>query len=121
MNAGNNKFRMRFREWWVAGIGAVTGLGALIGASCCVLPLVLFNLGVSAALVSNLAFFAQAKPYLIVITAVLIVVGFATAFWKGRRPNRRILGVLTAAGLLAFAAVILPYYERELLQLVNVR
>ena len=97
MNVGNNNIRIRIREWWVAGIGAATGLGALIGASCCVLPLVLINLGFSAALMSNLGFFVRAKPYFMVLTVALIVLGLVAAFWKGRRPGSRAIVLLSAA------------------------
>jgi len=68
----------------LAGGGAVAGLAALIGASCCVLPILLVQLGVSTALVAQLGFFADAKPYLLPAAAVLLVVGFVVAFWGGR-------------------------------------
>jgi len=71
-----------------AGGGALSGLAALIGASCCVLPIVLVNLGLSSALVSNLAFFARAKPFFLGAAVLLIAVSFAAAFW-GRGASRR--------------------------------
>lgn len=104
-----------------AGGGIVTGLAALIGASCCVLPILLVQAGVSTALVAHLAIFAQAKPYLLALTAVLILAGFVAAFWGGRRPRPRVLVLLVLAALLVAGAYSMPFYERELLDWVRGR
>ncbi len=104
-----------------AGGGIVTGLAALIGASCCVLPILLVQAGVSTALVAHLGVFAQAKRYLLVLTAVLILAGFVAAFWGGRRPRPRVLVLLIIAALLVAGAYAMPLYERELLDWVSAR
>jgi hypothetical protein len=65
---------------YLAGGGLISGLAALLGASCCVLPILLVQIGVSTALVAHLAIFAQAKPYLLALTAALILAGFVAAF-----------------------------------------
>lgn len=105
----------------LAGGGVLTGLSALIGASCCVLPIVLVQIGVSTALVAHLAWFAQAKPYLLGLTAVLILVGFATAFWGGRRPRPLILAALIGAAILTMGAIAMPHYESALLDWMRTR
>lgn len=104
-----------------AGGGIVTGLAALIGASCCVLPILLVQAGVSTALVAQLGIFAQAKPYLLALTAALILAGFVGAFWGGRRPRRRVLLLLIVAALLVAGAYVMPFYERALLDWVRNR
>jgi mercuric ion transport protein len=104
-----------------AGGGVVTGLAGLIGASCCVLPILLVQAGVSTALVAHLGIFARAKPYLLALTAILVMAGFVTAFWSGRRPRPRVLVLLIAAALLVAGAYSLPFYEQELLDLVRSR
>jgi len=99
----------------LAGGGALSGLAALIGAPCCVLPIVLVNLGLSSAFVGNLAFFARAKPYFLGAAVLFIAVSFAAAFWRGRRPAGRTLALLVAG------AYILAHYEPQILRWLNLR
>lgn len=99
----------------LAGGGILTGLSALIGASCCVLPILLVQIGVSAVVIAHLAWFAQAKPYLPGLTAVLVLAGFTSAFWSGRRPRPLVLVALIGAAILTMGAIAMPHYERELL------
>lgn len=105
----------------VAGGGLIGGLSALIGASCCVLPILLVQAGVSTALVAHLGVFARAKPYLLATTAVLILAGFIMAFWGGRRPQPVVLILLIGGALLVAGAIAMPHYERELLDWVRGR
>ncbi len=100
----------------IAGSSILSGLAALIGASCCVLPLLLVNLGVGSALVGNLDFFAKVKPYFMGATLVLVAIGFLAAFWGGRRPGKRILTLLVLAAALAVGAYMLPFYEPQILR-----
>jgi mercuric ion transport protein len=106
---------------WLAGGGVLSGSFALVGASCCVLPVLLVNLGVSSALVANLAFFAHAREAFMALTLVLLVAGVFVALRGGQRPR---LGFWTALGaglVLLAAAWIMPHYERELLQWASPR
>lgn len=98
-----------------AGGGIITGLAALIGASCCVLPILLVQAGVSTALVAHLGIFARAKPYLLAATTLLVFAGFVATFWGGRRPRPLVLAFLIVATALVMGAYAMPYYERELL------
>ncbi len=104
-----------------AGGGLLTGLASLIGASCCVLPVLLVQAGVSTALVAHLAIFAVAKPYLLAMTAFLVIAGFTAAFWKGRRPRPFVLALLVIAASLVVAAYVMPNYERALLDRFRAR
>ena len=114
-----NKTKARRKGGWIAGGGVLSGFGALIGASCCVLPLILINLGVSAALVGKLAFFARFQHYFMGAAVVLLAVAIVAAFWKGRRPGTRVVITLALAAAFIVAAYIMPFYEPQLLRWVN--
>ena len=95
------KTKARRKGGWIAGGGALAGLGAFIVASCCVLPLILINLGVSAALVGELAFFARFQHYFLGAAIILLAVAIVAAFWKGRRPDKRVVITLALAAALS--------------------
>src|SRR5712691_8375692 len=65
-------------------------LGALAASSCCILPLVLFSLGVSGAWIGNLTQLAPYQPYFIAATLGFLGCGF----WLVYRSSR----VTCAAG-----------------------
>ncbi len=63
---------------------AVGGLvGAVAASSCCILPLVLFSLGVSGAWIGNLTQLAPYQPYF--IAASLTAIGFG--YWLVHRSS----------------------------------
>ncbi|MBP32671.1 MULTISPECIES: mercuric transporter MerT family protein [unclassified Methylobacterium] len=63
-------------------LAVVGGLLAAVGASsCCILPLVLFSLGVSGAWISNLTALARYQP--LFIAAAVAFLGFG--FWRSYR------------------------------------
>lgn len=101
--------------------GTLTGLFAMIGASCCILPLMLVNLGVSSALVSHLGFFARYRTGFMALTICLIIGAFIYTYRSGRKPSRRVLVFLTLAAILAIGSMILPYYEGDLQRWLNLR
>ena len=103
----------------LAGSGTIAGLFALIGASCCVLPLILVNIGVSTASVAKLAIFARAQPYFMGLSVLLIGAAFIASFWNGRRPSKKVLALLVISGLFVAAAYIMPFYEGQLLRWIN--
>ena len=96
---------------WLAPAGTLTGLFSVVGASCCILPIILVNIGVSSALVSYLGVFALMRPVFIGLTFLLIAAGFFYAYRGGRRPTRRSLALLIFITVLALVAIILPSYE----------
>jgi len=73
---------MTKHEQTVVAIGGL--LGALAASSCCILPLVLFSLGVSGAWIGNLTRLAPYQPYFIVATFGFLVAGYRLA----RRDSR---------------------------------
>jgi mercuric ion transport protein len=93
-------------------------LSALAAASCCIMPLVLFGLGVSGAWIGNLTRLAPYKP--IFIAASLACLGAGA--WLTRReskracaegrpvPNRLVKAALMVAVLLVVAAIGLDFF-----------
>ena len=59
-------------------------LGALAASSCCILPLVLFGLGVSGAWIGNLTRLAPYQPFF--ITATFACVGYG--YWLVYRSSK---------------------------------
>ena len=57
-------------------------LGALAASTCCVLPVILFALGISGAWISNLISLARYKPFFIVLSLVFIGTGFWIVYFK---------------------------------------
>lgn len=64
---------------------AVSGiLGAFAASSCCIVPLVLFSLGVGGAWIGNLTALAPYQPLFAAATAILGY-GFYLVYWKPRQ------------------------------------
>jgi len=102
-------------------------LGAITASSCCILPLVLFSLGIGGAWVGNLTALYPYKPYFVTITLLFLAGGFYMAY---RRPkavcgpgsycatptSERVLKIsLWSATLLVSAALAFPYVAPYLL------
>ena len=68
------------KSGWFAKGGVLAGVFAFIGASCCILPIILINLGLSSAIVSHLGFLARMRPWFLGLTIILIIAGFIYAF-----------------------------------------
>ena len=100
-------------------LGIVSGFLALIGASCCVLPLVLINLGVSAALVSHLGVLARWQPWLLGLTLVLLAAGIGMMIRRGHRPGPWQSAIVFLAVALVIAAGLMPFFETDLLRWVR--
>lgn len=60
-------------------------LGALAASSCCIVPLVLFGLGIGGAWIGNLTALAPYKPLFVAATAGVLGYGFYLVYWKPRR------------------------------------
>ena len=98
-------------------------LGALAMSSCCILPLVLFSLGITGAWIGNLAALYPYKLYILVPTAGFLAGGFYLAYRKPKvaacegdgncgtpisdRINKVVLWTST---VLVLAALAFPYY-----------
>ena len=94
-------------------------LGALAASSCCIVPLILFSLGIGGAWIGNLTAMAPYKPLFVAGTTGVLGYGFYLAYWKPRRactqdgaacarpiPSRLVqlaLWIATALVVIAFA------------------
>ncbi len=106
------------RGSWFASGGVVASFFAFIGASCCVLPIILVNLGVSTTLVAKLGFFARNQALFQWVTLALLASAVFFAFRNGR-PSMRVIVLLVVGFALAGVAHVLPSYEREILVWLN--
>jgi mercuric ion transport protein len=106
-NAGQQLVEDSSRTRLVA-LGSV--LGGLAATSCCVLPLVLFSLGISGAWIANFTALAPHKPYFAAGTLALLGYGYYLVYVKARRacadgscarplPNRVVTASLWIAAL----------------------
>lgn len=103
-------------------------LGALAASSCCVVPLVLFSLGIGGAWIGNLTALAPYKPFFVAGTAGVLGYGFYLVYWKPRRacaddaacarpiPSRLVQFALWIATVLVIAAFAFDYVAPLLLQ-----
>ncbi|MEM6415601.1 MAG: hypothetical protein AAF720_13205 [Pseudomonadota bacterium] len=103
---------------WFASGGLIASFFAFIGASCCVLPIILVNLGVSTTLVAQLGFFARNQALFQWVTLALLIAATFFAFGNGR-PRMRVIVLLVIGFVLAGIAYVLPSYEREILEWLN--
>ena len=102
-------------------------LGALAAASCCIIPLVLFALGIGGAWIGNLTALAPYQPIFIAATLIFLGTGYylvyrrrgaACADGKCRArllPRRGVKLALWAATALVASAIAFPYMARALL------
>ena len=110
-----------------AGVAAAGGiLGALAASSCCILPLVLFTLGISGACIANLTALEPYQPIFFAATAGFLGVGYYLAYRRPRvacadgscvrtLPSRLVKAVLWTATALALAALAFRYLAAALL------
>lgn len=92
-------------------------LGALAASSCCIVPLILFGLGVSGAWIGNLTRLAPYQPCFIVATLGFLGAGYWLVFRDSKAvcadseactrplPNRLVKAALVVATVLVLAAL----------------
>lgn len=103
------------------GAAAVGGvLGALAASACCILPLVLFGVGIGGAWISNLTALAPYQPIFVAFTVAVLGFGFWRVYRPQRAcaegeacarplPNRVVKAALWLATALIGAALAFPY------------
>ena len=106
-------------ENWLTGSGLVSAIAALIGASCCVLPLILFEMGIGSAVIGSLGFFAGKTAYFLLAALLFIAVGVIASFWRGRRPRKPTLIMFALSIFIVVLAYILPGFEGDILRWLN--
>lgn len=102
-------------------------LGALAASSCCIVPLILFSLGIGGAWIGNLTALAPYKPLFVAGTVGILGYGFYLVYWKARRacadgaacarpvPSRFVQLALWTATVLVAAAFAFDYVAPLLL------
>lgn len=90
----------------------IAAIAALVGASCCALPLALASLGLAGAWMANLGIFVVYRPYVTAFAIIVIVLGWAITL--RRRASVHTLMVLGVASVLVVAALLLAHYETDL-------
>jgi mercuric ion transport protein len=101
-------------------------LGAIAASSCCILPMILFSLGISGAWIVNLTALAPYKPYFAAATFGLLGYGFYLVYVTPRRscssgacahplPSRLVTLSLWIATVLVVAALAFDYLAPLLL------
>lgn len=92
-------------------------LGALAASACCILPLVLFGLGVSGAWIGNFTQLAPYQPYFIAATLACLACGYWLVYRSSKvacaddaacarpLPNRLVKSGLIVATILVVAAL----------------
>ena len=110
------------------GLLAAGGVIAALGASsCCVLPFLLFTIGVSGAWIGNLTALAPYQPLFLAAAFGLIALGFSRAYRSrpgcsegsacSRPVSSSVVRVgLWAAAILVVAAAVFPYVARIFLE-----
>jgi len=103
----------------LAAVGGV--IGALAASSCCILPVVLFSLGIGGAWIGNFTQLAPYQPYFIAATLAFIGTGCwlvyrsskiacaASEACTRRLPNRLVKIALIAATVIVIAAWAFDY------------
>jgi hypothetical protein len=90
-------------------VASVAALGSVIAASSCCLPLLPFLFAAGAAGTS--AFFTQLRPYLIVLSVLLIAFGFYKS-WRAKqcncRPSRISTFLLWFSAIVVFVFIFFP-------------
>jgi mercuric ion transport protein len=115
---------VRRPEWLMAAGGLI---GALAASSCCILPLVLFSLGVSGAWIGNFTRLAPYQPSFIAATICLLGYGYWLVYRSSRRacadgeacarppPNRLVKTGLILSTILVVAALAFDFLAPLLL------
>lgn len=91
-------------------------LGAIAASTCCVVPLLLFSLGISGAWVGNLTALQPYKPIFITITLGFLAYGYWMVYRKPKAcadgeacarplPNRLVKTALWGSTILIFIAI----------------
>lgn len=107
----NNKSRLAILGGFAGGIAAST---------CCILPLVLFSLGISGAWIGNLTDMAVYQPYFVVLSLSFLAAGYYYVYGKKNDcnegevcarplPKKTIKFSLWAATILIIIASLFPY------------
>lgn len=111
--AGLQPSEMSGKTRWIAAGGI---MGALAASTCCIVPLILFSLGVSGAWVGNLTALEPYKPIFIIVTLGFLGYGYWLVYRKPEvcvdgaacarpLPNRLVKSALWVSTVLILVAL----------------
>lgn len=109
---------------------SIAGIAAAIGASaCCIIPLILFSLGISGAWIGNLTALEPYKPFFIGAAVIFLSIGFYKVYSKPKaedceegsfcaKPDSDRINkiALWSASFLIILAIFWPYIAPPLLE-----
>lgn len=98
--------------------GTLGSAGAFVGASCCVLPVLLVQAGIASGLVARLAWFAQQQAWFFWGAAAALALSLTIALMRGTAARAFWLWWIAGALVLA-ASQILPRYEMIILDWIR--
>lgn len=116
---------------WLAALGLMAGLGAVIASSCCVVPLGLSALGAGAGVLGGLETVAAWRAPLLSVSALGMIGGWGAWWWKhpvtcvagsscaSPERSRATLALLLCASAIVSAAAGWSYIDPVLLELVR--
>ena len=90
----------------------LAAVAALVGASCCALPLALAWAGLTGAWIANLEIFVVLRPH--ITATALVLIGFGWMIAVRRRAPRRTFLILALATALVSVALLVAHYEPQL-------
>lgn len=108
----------------------LASLGAILASSCCIIPIVLFNLGISGAWMANLSVLQPYRIYFITVAILLFMAGLflfirsnskteKTCNPKDGKRIKRMPIMLAITVILIVIAIIWPAIEPYLLRVVQ--
>lgn len=116
------------RRTRLAAAGAL--LGAVAASACCILPLLLFSLGITGAWLGNLTALAPLQPLFIAVALAFLAYGFYLTYGRRRQaacsadagctrpgPRRITKATLWVSVLLIASAIVYPWAAPRLLGL----
>lgn len=124
------KSKLKINETKVSVLGStLASLGAILASSCCIIPIVFFNLGIGGAWLANLAVLQPYRIHFIVVAGLLFAIGLffyicglrcaSEICPPDKKKNRWVLVALIISGALIAAAVIWPAVEPHLLRAIR--
>ena len=123
MNKKNNDYLLSLGS-------ALASFGAILATSCCIVPLVLVNLGLGGAWIANLTVLQPYRIYLLIGAGLLSVTGMFFYIRSRLKPceaclpkrsmrNILVPVALAVSMLLIIVALILPSIEPQLLRAIR--
>ncbi len=122
------KWKFNINKASVVGSG-LASFGAILASSCCIIPIVFFNLGIGGAWLANLATLQPYRFHFIFVAGLFFVVGLffyirslkckTKACPPGKKKSPWVLVSLFISGVLIVAAIIWPEVEPYLLRAIR--